>query len=319
MPAKRPPTGTDADLNLATMASMFANEDESRKFVESKRWPNGPICPHCDCKEVYTLTAKPVSKSPVRPGVYKCKACRKQFTVRIGTIFEESKIPLSKWLIAIHLMTSCKKGISSRQIERELGVTMKTAWFLIHRIREAMTESPFAELLQGTVEVDETYVGGKPRFKGQSKRGRGTNKQPVIVLVERDGLARCKPVERIDGLTLKGEITAHVAKGAAIMTDENAAYNGFDQAYAGHEVVKHSSREYARTKEDGTSSNSNTAESFFALIKRGHYGIFHHLSKTHLHRYCNEFSFRWNHRHNSDGARLTAAIVGAEGKRLMYA
>src|SRR5262249_13978195 len=147
MPAKKPRTGTDDDLNLATMAHLFTDESAARKFVESKRWPNGPVCPHCACTDIYTLTAKSGSKSPVRPGVYKCKACRKQFTVRIGTIFEESKIPLSKWLMAIHLMTSSKKGVSSRQIERELGVTIKTAWFLTHRIREAMTQSPFADML----------------------------------------------------------------------------------------------------------------------------------------------------------------------------
>lgn len=319
MPAKRPPTGTDADLNLATMAKMFSDEDAARKFVESKRWPNGPVCPHCDCKEVYTLTAKPESKSPVRPGVYKCKACRKQFTVRIGTIFEESKIPLSKWLMAIHLMTSSKKGVSSRQIEREIGVTIKTAWFLTHRIREAMTQAPFAEMLQGTVEVDETYVGGKPRFKGTSKRGRGTNKQPVMVLVERDGSSRCKPIPRVDARTLKSEIAGNVSTDAIIITDENPAYNGLEHTYKDHESVKHSAKEYARKKDDGTSVNSNTAESFFALLKRGHYGIFHHLSKKHMHRYCNEFSFRWNYRKESDGHRFAAAIAGAEGKRLMYA
>ena len=148
--------------------------DKARAFLESKRWPNGPLCPHCGSKEVYTLTAKPDSKSPVRPGVYKCTACREQFTVRIGTIFEESKIPLSKWLMAIHLMTSSKKGISSHQMARELGITQKSAWFLNHRIREAMKQEPMAGMLQGTVEVDETYVGGKPRpqsGKPKSKAG----------------------------------------------------------------------------------------------------------------------------------------------------
>lgn len=318
MPAKSPPTGTDADLNLATLSRLFVDEDAARKFIEAKRWPNGPVCPHCECKEVYTLTAKPGSKSPVRPGVYKCKKCRKQFTVRIGTIYEESKIPLSKWLMAIHLMTSSKKGVSSRQIERELGITMKSAWFLTHRIREAMRELPGGEKLQGTVEADETYVGGKPRVPGQSKRGRGTNKQPVMVLVERDGNARCLPIPRIDGKTLKGEIAVNVATEAIIITDENPAYNGLEETFAGHETTNHSQKEYSRTEADGTKINSNTAESFFALLKRGHYGIFHHLSKKHLSRYCDEFSFRWNHRKVSDGERLTAAVEGAEGKRLMY-
>lgn len=319
MPAKRPPTGTDADLNLTTLSHLFVDENAARRFVESKRWPNGPVCPHCECKEVYALTPKPGSKSPVRPGVYKCKACRKQFTVRIGTIFEESKIPLSKWLMAIHLMTSSKKGVSSRQIERELGVTMKTAWFITHRIREAMREAPLAEMLSGTVEVDETYVGGKPRFKGQSKRGRGTKKQPVMVLVERGGRSRCKPIPMVNGDTLKSEVVEHVATSSLIVTDENPGYSGLDAAYAGHETVKHSAKEYARKNRDGFNVNSNTAESFFALLKRGHYGIFHHISKKHMHRYCDEFSFRWNIRHQKDGFRIGEVIRGAEGKRLMYA
>lgn len=318
MPAKLPPTGTDADLNLATLSRLFVDEEAARKFIESKRWPNGAKCPHCESIEVYTLTPKPGSTSPVRPGVRKCKKCRKQFTVRIGTIFEESKIPLSKWLMAIHLMTSSKKGVSSRQIERELGITMKSAWFLTHRIREAMRQAPLANLLKGTVEVDETYVGGKPRFRGQSKRGRGTSKQPVMVLVEREGNAKCMPIPRVDAKTLKGEIIRNVATGAVIVTDENAAYNGIDETHKEHETTKHSSRQYSRVRDDGFKVNSNTAESFFALLKRGHYGIFHHLSKKHLHRYCDEFAFRWNHRKVSDGERLVAAIVGSEGKRLMY-
>ena len=318
MPAKSLPTGTDADLNLATLSRLFVDEDAARKFIESKRWPNGPVCPHCENKEVYTLTPKPESASPIRAGVFKCKKCRKQFTVRIGTIFEESKIPLSKWLMAIHLMTSSKKGVSSRQIERELGITMKSAWFLTHRIREAMRQTPLAGLLGGTVEVDETYVGGKPRIKGQSKRGRGTSKQPVMVLVERDGDAICMPIPRVDSKTLKGEIGIHVSSEAVIVTDENPAYNGIEETHAGHETTKHSAKEYSRTRDDGFAVNSNTAESFFALLKRGHYGIFHQLSKKHLHRYCVEFAFRWNHRKVTDGERLVAAIVGAEGKRIMY-
>ncbi len=182
MPRKNKPTGTDADLNLNSMLPLFSDEGKAREFIESKRWANGVVCPHCDCGEVYKLTAKPESKRPVRPGVYKCKSCRKQFTVRIGTIFEESKIPLRKWLMAIHLMTSSKKGISSHQIAREIDVTQKSAWFLCHRIRKAMEQEPMTGLLGGkgkAVETDETYIGGKPRYKGQSKRGRGTKKQAV--------------------------------------------------------------------------------------------------------------------------------------------
>ena len=161
MPKKRPPTATDAELNLTTLMPPFSDEEKARKFLESKRWPDGCVCPHCGCANTYTLTAKLGSKSPVRPGVYKCKVCREQFTVRVGTIFEESKIPLSKWLMAIHLMTSSKKGISSHQLAREIGITQKSGWFLCHRIREAMRREPMASMLAGSVEIDETICRRK--------------------------------------------------------------------------------------------------------------------------------------------------------------
>ncbi len=316
---KAPPTGTDADLNLATMSLMFSDEEKARNFIESKRWSNGVVCPHCECTETYKLTAKPGSKSPVRPGVHKCKACRKQFTVRIGTIFEDSKIPLCKWLMAIHLMTSSKKGISSHQIARECELTVKSAWFLTHRIREAMKLEPMAGMLQGVVECDEAYVGGKPRYRGVSKRGRGTEKKPVMVLVERDGIARCMPVVNVTGRSLKTEIAVTVAKSATVVTDQYQSYVGIGAHFeGGHESVNHARREYVRVRDDGFKVHTNTAESFFALLKRGHYGTFHQLSRKHLHRYCTEFGFRWNHRNVSDGTRMVAAIKGAEGRRLMY-
>jgi transposase-like protein len=319
MPQKNPPTGTDKDLNMATMAAIFSSEDKAREFLEKKRWPNGPICPHCDCKEIYTLTARAGSNKPVRKGVYKCSSCRKQFTVQIGTILEESKIPICKWLMAIHLMTSSKKGVSSHQIARECGITQKTAWFLNHRIREAMKKEPMAGMLQGTVEIDETYVGGKPRKgTGPHKRGRGTDKTPVVVLVERDGNAVATPLENVTAKSLIGEAKKLVSPSAVMMTDELSSYDQLGEIFAGHETVNHSAGEYSRTLADGTKAHNNTAESFFALLKRGHYGIFHQLSKAHLHRYCTEFGFRWDHRKVSDGERMTEAIKGVEGKRLMY-
>jgi transposase-like protein len=319
MPKKKPPTGTDADLNLSTLSRLFVDEDAARAFLESKRWPNGPVCPHCQGKEAYSLKAKEGSKSPVRPGVYKCKACRKQFTVRIGTIFEESKLPLCKWLAAIHLMTSSKKGVSSHQISRELGITVKSAWFLTHRIREAMKREPMAGMLAGVVEADETYVGGKPRYKGVSKRGRGTKKTPVMVLVERDGSVRARPIENVDSKTLKNEIAVNVAKTAVIMTDELASYAGIGEQFeGGHETVTHGEQEYVRERSDGLKIHVNTAESFFSLLKRGHYGVFHRLSKKHLFRYCNEFGFRWDFRKVTDGERMVELVKAVEGKRLMY-
>jgi transposase-like protein len=321
MPAKNPPTGTDADLNLATMAGMFNDESKARAFLESKRWPNGPVCPRCQCENVYKLTAKEGSANPVPPGVYKCAGCRDKFTVRIGTIMEESKIPICKWLMAFHLMNSSKKGMSSHQMARECGITQKSAWFMNHRIREAMKSRPGPDgptLLKGIVEVDETYVGGKPRKgTGPHKRGRGTSKTPVMVLVERDGNARVFPLENVTGDTLKGEVAVNVAKEAIIMTDELASYTGLADTFAGHEAVKHSAGEYVRKSKHGK-AHTNTAESFFALLKRGHYGIFHQLSKKHLFRYCNEFSFRWDNRKVSDGERMVAVILNIEGKRLYY-
>jgi len=319
MARKNESTGTDADLNLASLSTLFVDEDKAREFLETKRWPNGPVCPHCGSTKIYTLTPKPDSKKLVRPGVCKCGECRKQFTVRIGTILGESHIELRKWLMAIHLMTSSKKGINSHQIAREVGITQKNAWFLCHRIREAMWQEPMSGLLKGTVEADETYVGArKPRFKGTSKQGRGTSKKPVMVLVERDGNARSIPIEKADSATLKGEVRKHVDRSAQIVTDDWNPYCGLNRGFAGHEVVCHATGEYARKRGDGLPVNMNTAESSFALLKRGHYGTFHRFSRKHTHRYCDEFGFRWDRRKASDGERMVSAIRGAEGKQLMY-
>ncbi|MFL5327761.1 MAG: IS1595 family transposase [Gemmataceae bacterium] len=322
-------------LNLVGLSKLFTDEDKAREFIESKLWPGGPVCPHCASATYYKLTAKPDSKRPVRAGVYKCKDCRKQYTVRIGTIFEDSHIPFSKWLMALHLMTSSKKGVSALQISREVGVTIKSAWFLCHRIREAMrTENPAP--LTGEVQVDETYVGGKPRpayrrkkdTHGLSKKdaphakpananyGRGTKKAPVAVLVERDARSLCQHVERTNGAVLKELIRVNVTPDSTIVTDDYSAYRGIGKEFeGGHQVVKHSHNEYVNIE----GHHTNTAESFFALLKRGHYGVFHSMSKQHLHRYCDEFEFRWNHRKVTDGERMIAAIQGAEGKRLKYA
>jgi len=315
---KAPPTGTDADLNLASLTKLFNDEDAARAFLESKVWKNGRHCGHCGCMETYPLTARPGSKSPVRPGVYKCRACKKQFTVRIGTIFEESKLPISKWLMAIHLMTSSKKGVSSHQIARELGITQKSAWFLNMRIREAMRQDGPAAMMSGIIEADESYFGGRPRVKNSGKRGRGTKKTPVMVLVQRDGSAICKPLENVKASTLRAELKQHVDPNSILMTDDLSSYLPPGKMFAAHETVNHSGKQYARVRPDGVVVHTNTAESFFALMKRGHYGIFHQLSKRHLHRYCDEFSFRWCYRTVSDGERMVAAIMGADGKRLMY-
>jgi len=317
---KSPPTGTDADLNLATMLPLFSDEDKAREFLEAKLWPNGRICPHCGSSDSYVITAKPGSKRPARKGLYTCKKCRKQFTVRVGTLFESSHVPLSKWLMAIHLMTSSKKGMSSHQIAREVGITQKSAWFVCHRIREAMKQDIVLNTLEGTVEVDEAYIGGKPRFPGISKRGRGTSKKPVVVLVERGGRAYSHPVDSVDAATLKGTVKALVHPSATVMTDELSSYGGLAEDFkGGHFTVNHSRKEYVRREQCGdVFVTTNTAESFFAIFKRGHYGIYHQLSKHHLHRYCDEYGFRWTQRKVTDGERMVEAIQGAAGKRLMY-
>jgi transposase-like protein len=303
-------------MDLAEITAL--NENEARNYLEKIRWPDGPVCPHCGSRDSVRLQGK-----STRPGLLKCKAkeCRKQFTVTIGSIFEDTHISCRQWLIAFHLMVSSKKGVSALQLQRNLGLgSYRTAWHLAHRIREAMKKNPLAAMLNGVVEVDETYVGGKPR-KGdgqERKRGRGTTKQPVLVLVERNGGARVKPIENTTSKTLKNEIAVHVAKEAVIMTDELHSYFGLGKLFAGHETVTHGAGEYSRKTLDGLNVHTNTAESFFALLKRGHYGTFHQLSKKHLHCYCNEFGFRWDYRHVTDGERMVAALKGAEGKRLMY-
>lgn len=298
------------NVNFATIAKHFADEDAARDLLEQVRWPNGTICPHCGVIDTaYKITPKPGSKT--RKGLWKCKDCRKQFTVTVGTIFHGSRIPLHKWLMAIYLMCASKKGVSAHQLHRQLEITYKSAWFLAHRIREAMDESPLAEMLSGVVEADETYVGGKKRG---GKRGRGSeNKTPVAALVQRGGDIRAKKVERVTAATLKTNIRENVEPGAHIMTDELRSYRGLDKEFASHQTVAHSAREYVRGD-----VHVNTAESWFSLLKRGVYGTFHHVSDTHLDRYLNEFAFRWNHRDSTDGERTVSVIRNVAGKRLFY-
>ena len=272
----------------------------------------------CGSVEAYRLTARPGSKSPVRPGVWKCRACRKQFTVTVGTIFEDSHIPLNKWLHAIHELCASKKGKSAHQLHRTLGVTYKSAWFLAHRIRWAMTQPPLVQKLLGTVEVDEAYIGGKARAgarraKGQRGRSPEGNKVPVVVLVERQGKARTMPVGRVTARNLRGVIADHVDPSAVLMTDDYGAYYGAGRGFAGHKTVSHSQGQYVQGD-----VHTNTAESYFATLKRGITGIYHHVGKNHLHRYLGEFDFRYNTRKRQDGERTALAIQKAEGKRLMF-
>lgn len=297
----------EVDMNLIEISQM--TEEGARKYFEGIRWPNGPVCPHCKNKE----RNRELLGKATRPGVYKCRSCRKQFTVTVGTVLHRSHISMKQWLITFHLMCSSKKGVSASQLQRELGLkTYPSAWFLAHRIRTAMKSNPASLPLTGIVEVDETYIGGKA--KRGSRRGRGTSKMPVVALISRDGRAYSKPVEHVNAKELKGAIRDMVKKSARIMTDEWKAYRGIGREFnGGHNTVNHGEGEYARGD-----VHVNNGESYFALLKRGVHGIFHHVSREHLGRYCDEFSFRWTCRKMSDGERTVEAIKGIEGKRLAY-
>jgi len=302
---------------LSEMAAIDVGrltEDEARAILEGIRWPKGPACSHCGSKKVTRIQAK---SDKVRDGVIQCNDCRQQFTVTVGTIMHRSHITLRQWIQAFYSMCSHKKGVSALQLQRNLGLhSYKSAWHLAHRIRAAMGEKLSMNMLKGTVEVDETYIGGKPKcdINKNAICGRGTKKTPVMVLVERDGEAISKPIEKVNAETLKTAIRQMVDKSSTIMTDDWKSYRGIGREFAGgHGVVRHGLGEYA----NGDIS-TNTAESYFALLKRGVHGTFHHISKRHLAKYCGEFSFRWNHRKVNDGKRAEAAIKGAEGKRLTY-
>lgn len=297
-------------MNLQDVSRL--TETEARETIERILWPHGPVCPHCGVAEGHTK----MEGKAHREGLYNCNACREQFTVTVGTLFERSHIPLRTWLMAFAILCSAKKGISALQLKRALGLgSYQTAWHMAMRIRHAMAQEPLAGLLKGTVEVDETYVGGKPRKPAlKGKTGRGTKKTPVLALVERDGRARAKVIPNIGGGTLQMAVKQHVDRSARVMTDDLASYRGLKNSFAGgHYVVRHSKQEYARGD-----VNTNTVESYFSLLKRGVIGSFHHISKEHMNRYLNEFSWRWNHRNATDSDRTYAAIKLTAGCRLMY-
>lgn len=305
-----------ADLSLGNLDERFTDPLKAADYLESVRWPDGPVCPHCGESERkhYKLPHK-------TRRLWKCAACRKQFTVTVGTIFESSHVPLNKWLLAFYLLCSSKKGMSSHQLHRMLGVTYKSAWFMTHRIRYAMTQPAFTERLSGVVEADETYIGGKARWRtkrhqGVKKTGRGTDKAPVVALVERGGKARSMHIARVTGEELKGAIRRHVSPEARIMTDSFPSYRGLDTEYAAHQTVDH-----WKTYVDGE-VHTNTVENFFSILKRGVNGTYHHISEAHLHRYLSEFDFRYNARAAngySDADRTRMALEQVGGKRLRYA
>lgn len=292
------------------LLGIARDEDAAREALEKLRWPNGAVCPKCGGADPYKLTPKATSKRPGRKGLYKCRSCRKQFTVTVGTIFEDSHIPLATWLSAIYLICASKKGISAHQLHRMLGVTYKSAWFMAHRVRWAMTQEPLSGKLAGIVEADETYVGGGR--EATYRHGRGKNLVPVFTLVERGGRARSFVPERVTSANLGRVINRNVLKSAEIMTDEGKWYREATYGYK-RQTINHSKGEYARGV-----VNTNTVEGFFSLLKRGIVGTFHHVSVKHLHRYLAEFDFRYNHRDVTDRERTAAAVRASEGKRLRF-
>lgn len=307
----------------------FNDPDEARKHLESLRWPDGAACPHCGGVErVYPVEAN--EKKKIREGLYHCNDCNKQFTVTVGTVFERSKVGLHKWLAACYLMCSSKKGISAKQLERTLGVTYKTAWFMAHRIREAMRDGSPGIMGGGggTVEVDETFIGHdttkKPRHQ---KKGRGyDHKYKVLTLVEREGRARSFHVDKVTSKTLIPIIREQVAADTHIMTDEAVqyvsrnqyqTYNKLAPHFASHRFVQHGIGEYVRGD-----VYTNTIEGYFSIFKRGMKGIYQHCGKQHLKRYLCEYDFRYNYREKlgyDDMQRTDMALRGIEGKRITYA
>jgi transposase-like protein len=302
--------------NTGLLAPQYQNEDAARAHIESIHWPDGPICSHCGVLDDATkLEPREGSKNGVRKGVWNCNSCREQFTVTIGTIFEDSHIPLHKWLLAIHLMASSKKGISALQLMRNLEIgSYRTAWFMAHRIRWALTQEPIKGALQGIVEIDETYVGGK--VKGHGVKAGKDNKTPVVSLVERGGRARSYQVERVNARNLRPIIKEHVHGWSQVMTDDAAIYpHVLKGRVASHDVVNHSKDEYVR-RENGKCVTTNSVESFFAILKRGHYGIYHHWDRKYMGQYLREYDWRYNVRGFPDIERTVIALKMTVGKRM---
>jgi transposase-like protein len=311
----------------------FRNEEAAYAWVESIVWANGQFCPHCGV----IGKSGPLKGKSTRVGVYKCYACRKPFTVKVGTVFEASHVAMHLWLQAIHLVCSSKKGISANQLHRVLGVDLKTAWFMGHRIRLAMDESGSGPLGgEGkTVEADETYYGRRENAAEQegtwifhnqlrwykSYAGGVKTKIPVVTLVERGGRARSVKVENVTAASLRGVVLAGADKKSVLMTDDLGTYQRIGRRFARHETVNHSAEEYVRRLADGTKASTNTVEGYFSIFKRGMVGVYQHCNERHLHRYLAEFDFRYSNRVRlgvDDVERTRRAVKGVVGKRLTY-
>jgi transposase-like protein len=304
---------------------IFHDDEKAREALEAVRWPNGPVCPHCGNCEPETMPLVEGTKRSHRPGLRYCNACKGQFTVTVGTVFERSKIPLSKWWLAMHLMGASKKGISAHQLYRMLGFgSYRTAWFMAHRIREAMKDINAGPIGgEGKiVEADETYFGSKDTIKKRTKRGKSahSSKRSVVALVERGGETRMFHVEKANAETVRDVLVRNARRDSELHTDESRLYVETGKEFAGHHTTKHSGGEYVRY-ETGRVVHSNTVESVFSVFKRGMHGTYQHCGEAHLHRYLTEFEFRYNRRTAlgwNDAARVQAIAEGIEGKRLTY-
>ena len=298
-------------ISTFKLFELFPNEETAREYLEDRLWPNGAVCPDCRSGERITVRT--------RPGFYHCNACNFDFTVRTGTVFERSKVPLHKWVYAMYLLVTARKGISSLQLAKEIGVTQKTAWFILGRLREACGGSDTIDKLRGTVEIDECFIGGKEANKHESKKlheGRGSvGKVAVLGMRERGGRTIAMPVADCTMDTIQNEIHGAVEVGSQLFTDEGRAYSDLDGLFFRHDTVNHSAGEYKRG-----AAHTNSIESVWAVLKRGVHGVYHHVSPKHLARYVDEFTFRLNEgdvkRHTL--ARLDSFIDAIAGKRLTY-
>lgn len=300
-----------------SIMQRFSTEEAARDYFENLRWPNGATCPHCgncDQERVYKVTANIGKK--IRAGLYKCAECGDQFTVTVGTVMEDSHIPLHKWLVAFYIMCASKTQVSALQLQRQLELgSYRSAWFLCHRIRFALMDVEQGVKLGGTVEADETYIGGKKRGMGRAYTG---NKTSIVSLVERGGRVRSQVVEKVTGKEIAKILKAHVAPDANLNTDESRLYKRVGKEFASHDVVNHSIEEYGwHDSETGRLATTNAVEGFFGNSKRSLDGTHHHISKEHTGLYFAELDYKYNTRRTTDGARTVSGIQGVVGKRLM--